>query len=223
MPSLAEALAPLVDESGHVRDDVSSAVEIRNTSNDPFKMAWNSVDYTVLANSSRNVPYYCMVSYFGDPRAFDVPGDERRRHRTDEWARIRTRYGIYDNTSDPSAMANLPRWMEVYNLAGTRIITVVDDWEGNSVSDLGVAKSRQEHLEQSLSQLQEQMNRLLAERDNKDAAKTATLNDSEQDQHRRTDQPTDVSEKQTSSDAPITTAEDLTKNIKPTKPSKGVK
>lgn len=194
MPTqLKEAMAELMSEfkPGTI-DGEYTTVRVVNTGDKLLPMEWNSRKYHLKPGGINYVPYDCMKYWCGDPRAFDVPnGRPHERFRTNEWARLRILYGIYENTSDVQLMtSNLPS-IEVYTPSGLRIPTVLDDPEGltmdefaNQVSELDSAKSEIELLRNELAKAMARMDGI--ENKNKPADPMLIR---ELDEDRRTDAP----------------------------------
>lgn len=121
--SLNEALFEITNPANGVIDDYAH-VRVINKGPTPVTWDYNLKKHRLNPDQEVVVPFYAMTMMCGDPRKHDVPGDMRHRDRSDEWIRLRTMYGIYDNTA--TMMGNLPS-LEVYSLEGHRIITVIED------------------------------------------------------------------------------------------------
>lgn len=152
MSSTATAIAELQHSDGTI--DEYSIVRVRNTMTRDFRIDYANKRWDIGAGKERTLPYHCMVMVCGDPRAFDVPGDMRQRYRTDEWQRLRILYGVYDDILANGE--NLPK-LEVYDLDGNRIQTVLDDPEGNADE---LAAINESELERTQNMLMATMQRL---------------------------------------------------------------
>jgi hypothetical protein len=100
-------------------------VRLVNKGTDTFTDTYNNTRYTIAAGSEGFVPWDAMCLWLGDPRARDA--DERHRDRTDEYARLREKYGVYHQDK---LFAGVVPQLEVYTLDGKRITTVAEDPEG---------------------------------------------------------------------------------------------
>lgn len=165
------AISKIANDEGVITD--WQTMMLVNKSNVPFVIEYSLQKYIVPANGSLQhghyavVPYHAFVLYCGDPRSFDVPGDDRQRYRSDEWKRLRCRYGVYDDVNDPTMMANIPQ-LEAYTVHGDRVLTVLEDPEGyltfGDDPRGAAAQSRQtnELLSRQIQDLQAQMDNMLA-------------------------------------------------------------
>lgn len=115
-----------------------------NSGDRPFKDACDSQIYLIPGGSESLIPYDAAVLWFGNPDTIDL--DARRRDRTDEFARIRVRYGVYEHEE---RLNELPQ-VFIYTLEGDKINMVKDDPEGvlNNpvVSDDATLRSVQQQL-----------------------------------------------------------------------------
>lgn len=196
MDTLTETLQELIDPDRgmNIIEGDYTFVKVINKSDHLVPMEWNSRKYHIKPNAERLVPYFCMVHYCGDPRAFDVPGDMRRRFRSDEWQRLRTLYGVYEHTSDLSLMAQIPT-LEVFTPSGKRIPTVLDDPEGTTVQDQAARVSDVDNARMEAQALREQLAKVMKRMDELETNRPTpvdSLSTPELDESRRTDIP-DVS------------------------------
>src|SRR5690349_25086281 len=117
--------------------DETAAVRVKNFG-PPMRLQWANRWHNLPGDGAEYLmPYHMMVYYCGDPRAFDIPGDPKRRERTEQLRDLCVRYGIYENLSGQTEglgdKTNFPNW-EVYTPSGSqRILTVIDDPEGLNV------------------------------------------------------------------------------------------
>lgn len=130
-------------------------VRLVNKGKKDFSDGFASQRYTIKAGGEGFVPFDAACLWFGHPDAFDV--SERQRARTDMFRRMRQRYGAFDATekdkdgkdvtvsADELWERNRPR-VEVYNLDGERIITVLDDPEGKNVNPADQTQAEQAGL-----------------------------------------------------------------------------
>lgn len=109
------------------------------------------------------IPYELMVMHCGDPRSFDIPGDDRFRERTNQWARLRILYGVYDNY--PAEANRLPN-VEVRTITSDLpIITVLDDPEGTQVNETRQTKDAVSQLQDLIAKQQQQIEYMQAQLD----------------------------------------------------------
>lgn len=191
MPTVLDALKELADEEHPTTIDGDyTYVKCINRSSFPVKMEYNRRKFHLAPGEDKLVPYFCMVLYCGDPRAFDVPNDERRKFRTNEWKRLRVLYGVYDYTSDPSYLAKLPD-IEVYTPSGLRITTVLDDPTGESMDVQAQQLTETEKAKQESKLLRAELDKVLARLDQLEKPVVAPdpLVIPELDESRRTDTP----------------------------------
>lgn len=104
-------------------------VRVRNSGQAVWKDTYGNVTYRVQPGSEGIVPFEAACLWFGHPDAIDI--DPRNRHRSDEYARLRIRYGVYD---DDNLWDQQTPNIEVFDLDGNRILTVVDDPLGDALS-----------------------------------------------------------------------------------------
>lgn len=100
-------------------------VRLVNKGTEPFTDIYDNVRYTIAAGSEGFAPWEAMILWFGDPRARDA--DDRHKDRTDEYERLRQKYGVYH---EDGKFAEVVPHIEVYSLDGQRITTVAEDPEG---------------------------------------------------------------------------------------------
>lgn len=152
-----QALTP----SGQI--DQYAMVKIENLDTEPVVWQYANRPWRIgSVNEAVNyniVPWDLMVTYCGDPRTFDVPGDMRHRDRADQWQRLRTNYGIYDNLD--LAETNLPK-LKVTTISGLQITTVLDDPDGFGGDEVVVAWQQQEAQQETIARLEAQLAQVLA-------------------------------------------------------------
>lgn len=121
----------------------------------PFKDACDSQVYLINPGSESLIPFDAAVLWFGNPDTIDI--DARRRDRTDEYARIRVRYGIYEHED---RLGQMPQVM-VYTLEGDKINMVKDDPEGILSNPVVSDDSTLRSVQQQLLVMQAQQQQLL--------------------------------------------------------------
>lgn len=126
-----------------------------NRGNRDLVWKWNSQRYMLRANETAIVPWEAMCLYMGRPDAVDY--DDRRRDRFDEWQRLRMKYGAYDSAERWEA--NKP-YVECMTLDEKKIITVVDDPEGDALTPDNTTKMQNAMLQTRLRQLEAEMRSL---------------------------------------------------------------
>lgn len=129
-----------------------TAFPVYVTNTGPFPLTWryDGKAYSLPNDGQRHVvSYMAMVRHMGDPRAIDI--DAKRRHRHDEYKRLRNLYGVFehdelwrtatskcacskaDGGEFSSCSGHLPA-VKAFGFDGEQIITVLDDPEGNSIT-----------------------------------------------------------------------------------------
>jgi hypothetical protein len=133
-------------------------VRLVNKSDTDFKDMYNSVTYRVPAGSDGFAPFDAACLWFGDPSSQDLSA--RDRGRTDEYERLRVRYGVYaDEHRFDGALPDI----EVYTLDGDRVTMVREDPTGElgQVANPFTATSNADPLAARMNAMQDQMTRLL--------------------------------------------------------------
>lgn len=141
MPNAANpAIDELINPVNGVIDEFTQ-VRVVNGTNQPIRWQYASRWFEIPGQNDPQgrrphtvMPYHAMVLYCGDPRTFDVQGDMRQRDRTNEFKRLCTLYGVYDNIDNKTPQTHFPL-VQVYTLNDTRLITVLDDPTGETTSD----------------------------------------------------------------------------------------
>lgn len=126
-----------------------------NNGDKPFKDACDSQVYLIPPHSESLIPFDAAVLWFGNPDTIDI--DARRRDRTDEYMRVRVRYGIYEHEA---RLGELPQ-VEVYTLEGNKIHMVKDDPEGILNNPIVSDDSTLRSVQQQLLVMQAQQQQLL--------------------------------------------------------------
>ncbi len=140
------------------------------------------------------VPYMMMVRYMGDPRAFDI--DRKRRHRFDEYTRLKKMYGIYENTvlwnpasapcactKDDNSMVDIskcPGHIPIVTAhaldTDEQIITVIDDPEGRHArTGIDPAANENDQLRQMVAAMSSQLQNLTNQLADQDAHNAALI------------------------------------------------
>lgn len=130
-------------------------VRVVNEGLTDFHDKWNSQEFIIPSGSEMMVPIDAAYLWAGDWDARDI--DARRRFRTNEFRRLRTRYGVYD---DETVWDERRPQIAVYTLDGTRLTTILDDPLGKT---LGLPKSHntdQRNLQAQINALETQLTAL---------------------------------------------------------------
>lgn len=112
----------------------SDHVRVRNLSKVDFSSAYDSRPYTIPAGGDAIIPREAAAKDFGD---WDKRNG-RKNLRTKEYERLRGLYGALDGMpeADKRWEKNRPN-VEIYETDGTRIVGVLDDPQGASLSAVG--------------------------------------------------------------------------------------
>lgn len=126
-----------------------------NPSDKPFKDMCDSQPYLIPAGSESLIPYEAAVLWFGNPDTIDI--DARRRDRTDEYMRVRVRYGVYEHEH---LIGQIPA-IEIFTLEGDKIHMVKDDPEGILNNPVVSDDTTLRSVQQQLLAMQAQQQQLL--------------------------------------------------------------
>lgn len=130
--------------------------KVVNKHSEPFRGKYDNQQYLIAPGSETVVPMDAVRNWLGNPDAADL--DDKRRDRTEEFRRIRAKYGVYEY--DERMEENFPR-LEVYTLEGERIYTVIDDPEGKNVAR-NIRDAQPQDVNAQVAMLQQQINALTA-------------------------------------------------------------
>lgn len=146
-------------------------VRIRNVGTLPWSDKWNNQLYRCQPNGEALVPFAGVCLWFGHPSAIDVPNDPKQRYRTEEFQRLCVKYGVYDRheefvpgqvfVDDRGKDKNPIPQIEVYDLEGERLTTVLEDPDGTSMAPFSQAEQETLDLRVQIAQLQRQMQTLV--------------------------------------------------------------
>lgn len=142
-------------EGGWVLDDLSS-----------WEIQWDSRKYNLVPGQDCFVPFEAAVNMFGDPRSGErivSNRDERGQvgfipDRATEVRRLRTKY---DNLFGNEAIVENYPLVEVYELDGTRITTVLDDPQGESTTPVVKTVREDNELLEIVKRQQATINQLM--------------------------------------------------------------
>lgn len=160
----------------------NAMVRIHNVGPKPFRQKYDGAKYELMPGNDTFIPWDAMCLWFGHPEAIDIPGDKRRRYRSDEVARLRVKYGVYEHHNKwDQATPNI----EVFTIAGDRIVTVLDDPEGKQITPESQTVAERDMMARQMAAMQAQMNALMervAQFDREEAAKMAAGGDTRVDE-----------------------------------------
>lgn len=130
-------------------------VRIKNEGATVFQAKYAGQRYNLTPGADTFIPWEAACLWFGHPYAVDVPGDKRKRYRTDELRRLFVKYGVYERHDE--AGDKFPQ-VSVWDIASQeRILTVVDDPEGKNLNPAAITQADNEGLQAQLKSMQEQM------------------------------------------------------------------
>lgn len=137
-------------------------VRIRNEGETTFQAKYAGQRYNLATGQDTLVPWDAVCLWFGHPFAVDVPGDKRKRYRSDELRRLYVKYGVYEKHE--TAAQKFPK-VSVWDLAepGKRYTTVVDDPEGKDLNAAVISQADNESLQAQIATMQQQMAMLQAQ------------------------------------------------------------
>lgn len=159
-------------------------VRIRNTSSTrTWSDGYDNITYSIPPGGETIAPFIAACIWFGHPEAVDTDADHR--YRTDEFKRLRVRYGVLDViTEHPDSghhigpadticcpISQEEQWqrnkppVEVFSLDGSRIITVTDDPDGSEITPTVTTMAEADNLRTQLEAMQKQMAQLQTQLD----------------------------------------------------------
>lgn len=156
-------------------DDIVRVVFLGWENNDPdrvvddgsFIAAWDSRNYRLNNGQQGFIPAAAVFNAAGDPRSAGTVATVRDMRgvvgfvpdRATEVRRLRMRYA--NHAGDDTRLQTYPK-LEVYDLDGNRLTTVLDDPEGTTVTPAPTTVAGHEHLLQLIQLQQQQLARLMA-------------------------------------------------------------
>lgn len=132
-----------------VRDIV---VVLKNPTDTDFRMRYLTVEYRIAAHDQLVVQWEVLCSFMGSPEVMNM--GPRRMDRKNVFDKLRVKYGAYYD--DALWEQNKPK-LEAYRVSGERILTVVDDPDGLSVTTSNVTQQQQIATEAAMIEMQRQM------------------------------------------------------------------
>lgn len=130
----------------------TQVVRVRNVGDEDFTALYANVSYTIPAGQETIVPFLAMCLWLGHPDAVDI--DAKRKYRLEEFQRLTARYGTYDNLDD---WYECKPKLEAYSIDGNRLVTVVDDYEGNHLRVESSTAQEKATMHTAMAAMQEQM------------------------------------------------------------------
>lgn len=130
----------------------TQVVRVRNVGDEDFTAKYANVPYTVPAGQETIVPFLAMCLWLGHPDAVDI--DKKRQYRLEEFQRLTARYGTYD---DLQAWEEQKPKLEAYSIDGNRLVTVVDDYQGNHLKLDTSTVQEKATMMSAMAAMQEQM------------------------------------------------------------------
>lgn len=130
----------------------NDVVQVTNLDTSEWTGMYNSQKYKMAPGGKCIAPFIAVCHWFGHPNAVDI--DARNRYRTDEYARLRVVYGVYDDEDKFQSM--IPH-VEVHDLEGNKIITVLDDPRGDNLTPESSTVAEKQQLEIQMEAMRRQM------------------------------------------------------------------
>lgn len=142
-------------------------VRLVNEGDTPFTDMYGSRPYSIPVGGQLMVDYDAVCLWLGHPQANDY--DPRNRVRTQEYHRLRSRYGV-DAQELEMQLQKLPvdtdelfqrlrPSLAAYDMAGDRIVTVADDPSGDSLSPaIDTSGDSQQLIMARMAQMEREMN-----------------------------------------------------------------
>lgn len=140
----------------------SPYVRVKNrAAKDAFTGRWAGVVYVIPAGQETLVPWDAMANWFGNPNLIDrLP---LHRNRTREFARLRIKYGVYDDMT--TWAARVPS-VEITTLDGTeKIVPVIHDPDGNHLNPAVESEAERSILRDTVDSMSQQLRVLQAKLD----------------------------------------------------------
>jgi hypothetical protein len=167
-------------------------VQVINTEDDLVEWKWNGKPYRLQPGKPTMVPFELMTNMCGDPRANEkfqkipIDGEDGEwmfiAPRGYEIARLRVRHGgAGDIVNRLDDIPNIPK-VQVRDLEGNEILTVIDDPEGKHTLQAISTVSQQEQTLQLIQDQGRELKRLreeLTALSNQDLVNDSTRDDAE--------------------------------------------
>lgn len=142
-------------------------VRVKNVGTERFSDMFNSQPTMIEPGGETLVSMEAVALWLGDPDARNI--DARRKYRSDEFERLLTRYGVYQQEH---LWDQLRPQLEVYTLEGARVATVAEDPRGDGLDIQFAADSTTETLLRTqLDSMKTQMDAITSALASDDSAK----------------------------------------------------
>lgn len=148
--------------------DIGDIVRVVNKGDAPFTIGWDSRQYKLEPGADSFVPFEAACLWFGDPRSTNSIQSATNQHglvsfipdRDSEVRRLRVKYG---NIGGDERFIDPAPDVEVYDLSGEVIVTVLNDPEGENVTLAAPTVVDQSNLMATIQRQQAQIDLLLAQ------------------------------------------------------------
>lgn len=150
-----------------INADIGDIVRVVNKADDPFVIAWDGRNYKLEPGKDQFVPFECATLWFGDPRSTNLVqsavNDKGIRSfipdRESEVRRLRVKYG---NQGGDERYVQVHPFVEVYDVEGNRINTVLDDPDGETINVATPTVADNRDLQSLIERQQKQIDFLLS-------------------------------------------------------------
>lgn len=143
--------------------------ELHNRDDHTLQFSWNSKPYRVDPGHKIMVPFELVKLYFGDPRSTAAMSSQRDLNGVIHWlpdraSEIRRLRCLYDNQAgDEGSVYGFPK-VEIFDINGERVLTVLDDPTGETVTPatrsvsedneiLGLVRKQQQTIDMLMQRL----------------------------------------------------------------------
>lgn len=149
-----------------IQADIGDVVRVQNVGDAPFVIAYDGRNYKLEPQKDVFMPFEAAVLWFGDPRSTNTIQSVRNEKgtvafipdRETEVRRLRVKYG---NIGGDERFVQVHPDVEVYDVEGNRIKTVLDDPEGEEINVATPTVADQNNLVQLVERQQRQIEFLL--------------------------------------------------------------
>lgn len=146
--------------------DNGDIVRAVNTGDLPFTIGWDSRQYKLEPGKDTFIPFEAACLWFGDPRSSNSIQSIKNQHgmvsfvpdRDSEVRRLRVKYG---NIGGDERFVDPGPSVDLYDLEGNQITTVLDDPEGDDVTVATPTITDQNSLVEMVARQQRQIEFLL--------------------------------------------------------------
>lgn len=170
-PITAGLITPTGTVAPRPQNPDNASVYIVNEGVAAFIAEYSAERYVIQPGQGILAPYGAMVTWCGDPFAFDI--DMKRRNRVRERERMGTKYGVYEH--DHLWDTNIPK-LKCYDMTGAEFMTILADPDGDAstiaTQTVNQASNTEARLEQMEVEMQFLRNQLALERQQGSQAQT---------------------------------------------------